>query len=147
MKKTLRMVSLFLVGMMLLALTACGGSSGGVSGNADKELTSKINSKLSGTGIHVTYDSGLGDKAVVCLDVYRTSGNEAQAMAAAGVNAREYAIYATTATSSLDNAASVIAGYIRSEKASSGRVAKTIGYASATLTATDEPICFALVKF
>lgn len=146
MKKTLRLLSLFLASILLLALTACGSSGSGFGGSAETQLTSKINSKLSGTDIKVTYNSNLGEKALVYLDTYRTSGNEAQAIRAAGINTVEYAMYATTATSTMDDAAAVIAGQIKSEKTSSGRTAKYIGYASGKL-ATGDSVIFALVKF
>lgn len=139
MKKTLRLVSLFLVGIMLMALTACSGSS-------ENELTSRINSKLSGTSIHVQYDSDLSEKALVLLDTYRVSGNLYQAMRAAGINSTNYALYATTATSTLSDAASVIAGNIRAERASSGRVARKLGYASGRYT-SGQSVIFALVEF
>ena len=84
--------------------------------------------------------------AVVYLDVYRTSGNEAQAIKAAGLNSTEYRMYATTATSSIDDAAAVIAGNIKAEKETSKRVAKKLGYASGKM-ASGEPVIFVLVKF
>lgn len=146
MKKTLRLFSLFLVGVMMLALTACSGGSGVGGGNAEDALTSKVNAKLSGTGIQVEYDTSLNEKAVVYLDVYRTSGNETQAIKAAGLNTTEYRMYATTATSSIDDAAAVIAGNIKAEKESSNRVAKKLGYASGKM-ASGEPVIFVLVKF
>ena len=146
MKKTLRLFSLFLVGVMMLALTACSGGSSVGGGNSENALTSKVNAKLSGTGIQVEYDTSLNEKAVVYLDVYRTSGNEAQAIKAAGLNTTEYRMYATTATSSIDDAAAVIAGNIKAEKESSNRVAKKLGYASGKM-ASGEPVIFVLVKF
>lgn len=146
MKKSLRLFSLFLVSVLLLALTACSDSSGVGGGNAEDTLTSKVNAKLSGTGIQVEYDTSLNEKAVVYLDVYRTSGNEAQAIKAAGLNSTEYRMYATTATSSIDDAAAVIAGNIKAEKETSKRVAKKLGYASGKM-ASGEPVIFVLVKF
>ena len=144
MKKSLRLFSLFLVSVLLLALTACSDSSGVGGGNAEDKLTSKVNAKLS--GIQVEYDTSLNEKAVVYLDVYRTSGNEAQAIKAAGLNSTEYRMYATTATSSIDDAAAVIAGNIKAEKETSKRVAKKLGYASGKM-ASGEPVIFVLVKF
>ena len=42
MKKSLRLFSLFLVSVLLLALTACSDSSGVGGGNAEDKLTSKV---------------------------------------------------------------------------------------------------------
>ena len=142
MKKALKTVSLLLASIMLLALTAC---SGGI-GNTEDALTSKVNAKLSGTGIHVEYDSSLNEKALIYLDVSRTTGSESQAIKAAGLNSSEYRMYATTVTSSMDDAAAVIAGNIKAERSSTNRVAKKLGYASGKM-ASGEPVIFVLIKF
>ena len=143
MKKTLRLVSIFLVGIMMLALTACGGSASKPSTEA--QLTSKINEKLSGTGISITYDSSLNEKAVVFLDVYNVSYNGEAALKAAGLNADSYEIYITTSIATVNDAASVLSSQIKLEKDTSGRVAKNIGYATASYRGY--PAIFALVKF
>lgn len=144
--KTLKRFALTLLSViMLLTLTACGGS-GSAAGNTENQLTSKINEKLSGTGIQVTYDSKLNEKLVVCLDIYRTSNNEDKALEAAGLDNEHYALYVSTANSTVNDAAAVLAGQIRAEKTSSGRVAQKIGYASAELVTGNSAI-FALVQF
>ncbi len=139
MKKTLRMFSLFLAGVMLMALTACGGS-------PENELTAKINSKLSGTGIQVQYDEALSDKALILLDTYLVSGDVYQALRAAGIDPSNHTLYATTATSTLDTAAVVIANSIKTERSSSGRVAKKLGYAAEKYV-SGQTVFYVLVEF
>ena len=141
--KTIRRFALALLAIaMLFTLTSCGGSSA----STESQLTSKINEKLSGTGIQVSYDSKLNDKLVVYLDVYRNSGDEASAIKAAGLDAQYYAVYASTANSTINDAAAVLAGQISAEKSTSGRIAQKIGYASAPLV-NGGNVIFALVQF
>ncbi len=143
--KTLRRFSLALLSIvMLFTLTSCGGSSGGPS--TEEQLTSKINEKLSGTGIQLSYDSKLNDKLVVYMDVYSNYQNEDAALKASGLDAEHYAAYVSTSNTTMNDAAAVFAGQISAEKSLSGRVAKKIGYASVPLT-TGGYACYALVQF
>ena len=141
--KTIRKFALALLSIaMLFTLTSCGGSSA----STESQLTSKINEKLSGTGIQVSYDSKLNEKLVVYIDVYRNSGDETAAMEASGLDAEHYAVYASTSNSTINDAAAVLAGQISAEKNTSGRTAKKIGYASAQLV-NGGNVIFALVQF
>ena len=103
--KTIRKFALALLSIaMLFTLTSCGGSSA----STESQLTSKINEKLSGTGIQVSYDSKLNEKLVVYIDVYRNSGDETAAMEASGLDAEHYAVYASTSNSTINDAAAVL---------------------------------------
>lgn len=142
--KTLKKVALALLSIaMLFTLTSCGGS--GNVGNTEEQLTSQMNQKFSDSGIHLTYDATLNEKAVIYLDVYNLYRNESAALKAAGLDPEVYAIYVTTSTSTVNDAAAVLASQIKLEKEVSGRVAKKVGYASATLNG--QPSIFALVRF
>lgn len=141
--KTIRRFALVLLSIaMLFTLTSCGGSNA----SAESQLTSKINEKLSGTEIQVSYDSKLNEKLVVYIDVYRNSGDETAAIKAAGLDPQYYAAYASTSNSTINDAAAIIAGQISAEKNTTGRVAKKIGYASAQLV-NGGNVIFALVQF
>lgn len=142
--KTFKKVVLALLSLaMLFALTSCGGS--GNIGNTEEQLTSQMNEKLSDSGIHLAYDAALNEKAVIYLDVYNLYRDESAALKAAGLDPETYAIYVTTSTSTINDAAAVLASQIKLEKEVSGRVAKKVGYASATLNG--HPTFFALTKF
>ena len=143
--KVLKRLALALFSVaMLFTLTSCGGNSGTPSTEA--QLTSKINDRLSDTGIHVTYDSKLNEKLLVYIDVYNNSQNEDAALKASGLDLEHYAAYLSTSNSTLDDTAAILAGQISAEKKSSGRIAKNIGYANGKLT-NGSSVIFALVYF
>lgn len=131
--------------MALTLLTACGGGSSSSGGNASQQLTSKVNEKIKDTGVVVQYDSQLDDKAITCVDYYLNTQDYDTAFKMAGLNDKEYVLIPTTAVSSLDSEASVIATYIRTMH-ESGVDAKKIGYATYLVDNTPAAI-FALVKF
>lgn len=132
--------------MALTLLTACGGGGGSSSGgNASQQLTDKVNTKIKDIGVVVQYDSQLDDKAITCVDYYLNTQDYDTAFKMAGLNSNEYVLIPTTAVSSLDSEASVIATYIRTLH-ESGVDAKKIGYATYLVDNTPAAI-FALVKF
>lgn len=143
--KSIRKFALVLLFMvMLFTLTSCGGSNGTPS--IDEQLTTRTNEKLAPSNIQVTYDSTLNEKLVTYLTVYFHSGSESAAFEAAELDAAHYEIYTVTSNNTVDHISSVLAQEIKGEKATSGRIAKTIGYASAKSTA-GSPILYAIVQY
>lgn len=145
--KSIRKFALVLLSMvMLFTLTSCSGS-GGSNGTPEDvhPLTSKINEKLSGTGIQVTYDSALNEKLAIYMNVYLRSGSKSSALKAAELDAEHYEVY-TANSNELDYVSSVFAEEIKVEKATSGRIAKSIGYASGRST-TGSITNYALVQY
>ena len=143
--KSIRKFALVLLSMILLfTLASCGGSN--TTPSVDEQLTTKINEKLAPSNIQVTHDSALNEKLAIYMTVYLRSGSKSSALEAAELDAEHYEVYTITSNNTIDNISSVIAQEIKVEKATSGRIAKAIGYASAKST-TGSPILYAIVQY
>ena len=97
MKCVKKLVAVLLTAVMALTLlTACGGGGGGWSGtsNADvgRRLTSKINSKLSDTGISLTYSDTLTNQIITFGQLLQAAVDESTAMVRAGINGNDYEV-------------------------------------------------------
>ena len=136
MKHLKKLVAMLLVSVMALTmLTACGGGGSGSSSSKENQLTEAINKKLSSTGISLTYDDKLSDKATVYLQQLIVTGGDAEAaMKASGLDEENYYIVFLDVKESVsvDYAAGPLAVQIESVKSSWG-VAKKIGYAEGEL--------------
>lgn len=141
---------LLTVVMALSLLTACGGGGGGWSGtsNADvgRRLTSKINSKLSDTGISLTYSDTLTNQIITFGQLLQAGVDESTAMVRAGINGNDYEVVTVEINKdgSMEDAAGPLAIQIAALKNSWG-TAKQIGYASAE-SIRNTRFIFALVR-
>lgn len=150
MKCVKKLVAVLLTAVMALTLlTACGGG-GGWSGtsNADvgRRLTSKINSKLSDTGISLTYSDTLTNQIITFGQLLQAGVDESTAMVRAGINGNDYEVVTVEINKdgSMEDAAGPLAIQIAALKNSWG-TAKQIGYASAE-SIRNTRFIFALVR-
>ena len=151
MKCVKKLVAVLLTAVMALTLlTACGGGGGGWSGtsNADvgRRLTSKINSKLSDTGISLTYSDTLTNQIITFGQLLQAGVDESTAMVRAGINGNDYEVVTVEINKdgSMEDAAGPLAIQIAALKNSWG-TAKQIGYASAE-SIRNTRFIFALVR-